>query len=74
MSSQTLSSKQQRELSKNLTSFLSLYKHISDSYIIEFFSEDLWETLPSRWQQALSDLSPPQIADLLLDRGNVNRR
>lgn len=73
MSSPTLSSKQQRELSKNLTSFLSLYKHISDSYIIEFFSEDLWETLPSRWQQALSDLSPPQIADLLLDRGNVNR-
>ncbi|XP_055781839.1 protein RRNAD1 [Salvelinus fontinalis] len=73
MCSPTLSAEQQRELARNLTYFLSTYKHISDSFIIEFFSEDLWATLPTRWQQILCDLSPPQIADLLLDRLNVNR-
>ncbi|XP_019896881.2 protein RRNAD1 isoform X2 [Esox lucius] len=39
----------------------------------EFFSENLWDTLPVKWQQVISDLTPPQIADLLLDRWNVNR-
>ncbi|XP_062321463.1 protein RRNAD1 [Osmerus eperlanus] len=73
MSSPTLSTIQTRELSRNLITFLSLYKHISDSYIIEFFSEELWETLPTNWQKALCDLSPPQISDLLLDRSNVHR-
>uniref|UniRef100_A0A4W5LQZ4 Methyltransferase like 25B n=1 Tax=Hucho hucho TaxID=62062 RepID=A0A4W5LQZ4_9TELE len=57
MCSRTLSAEQQRELARNLTYFL----------------EDLWATLPTRWQQILCDLSPPQIADLLLDRLNVNR-
>uniref|UniRef100_A0A4W5LRI8 Methyltransferase like 25B n=1 Tax=Hucho hucho TaxID=62062 RepID=A0A4W5LRI8_9TELE len=54
-------------------SYIFSVKHISDSFIIELFSEDLWATLPTRWQQILCDLSPPQIADLLLDRLNVNR-
>lgn len=34
MFSPTLSAEQQRELAKRITSFLSLYTHISDSYII----------------------------------------
>ncbi|KAM4600615.1 methyltransferase-like protein 25B isoform 2-T2 [Polymixia lowei] len=74
MSTSTLSVEQQRNLAKNLTTFLSQYKHISDSYIIEFFTEDLWDTLPIRWQQVLCDLSAPQIADLLLDPTQRVRR
>ncbi|XP_030638269.1 methyltransferase-like protein 25B [Chanos chanos] len=73
MFSPTLTEQQQRELAKRLTSFLSAYKHISDSYIIEFFTENLWQTLPVKWQEALGDLSPPQIADLLLDKHFNNR-
>ncbi|KAF4088173.1 hypothetical protein AMELA_G00079970 [Ameiurus melas] len=73
MFSVTLSEQQQKDLAKSLVSFLSRYKHISDSYIIEFFSENLWETLPEGWQKALQDLSPPQIADLLLEREMKNR-
>ncbi|XP_051999995.1 protein RRNAD1 [Xyrauchen texanus] len=65
---------EQRELARQLTSLLSTYRHISDSYIIEFFSESLWDTLPVSWQEALSDLTPPQIADLLLDRETKDRR
>ncbi|KAG9276603.1 protein RRNAD1 [Astyanax mexicanus] len=67
MFSSTFSEQQQKDLSERLISFLSRYKHISDSYIIEFFSENLWDTLPEGWQKALSDLTTPQIADLLLD-------
>ncbi|XP_056141746.1 protein RRNAD1 [Lampris incognitus] len=74
MFSPALSPEEQRGLAKNLTTFLSTYKHISDSYIIEFFSEDLWNTLPIKWQQVLCDLSPPQIAELLLDPAHRDRR
>ncbi|XP_051577934.1 protein RRNAD1 isoform X2 [Myxocyprinus asiaticus] len=65
---------EQRELARQLTSLLSTYRHISDSYIIEFFSESLWDTLPVSWQKALGDLTPPQIADLLLDKETKDRR
>ncbi|XP_028835850.1 methyltransferase-like protein 25B [Denticeps clupeoides] len=73
MLSPTLTDQQQRELARNLTYFLSQYKHISDSYIIEFFCENLWATLPIGWQETLDKLSPPQIADLLLDKNCVNK-
>ncbi|XP_023657192.1 methyltransferase-like protein 25B isoform X2 [Paramormyrops kingsleyae] len=72
--SRTLSAEQQRQLAGDLTAFLSQYKYISDSYVIEFFSEDLWSKLPLSWQDALHDLSAPQIADLLLDRTITQRR
>ncbi|KAL6488553.1 hypothetical protein MHYP_G00022940 [Metynnis hypsauchen] len=73
MMSATFSEQQQKDLAKRITSLLSRYKHISDSYIIEFFSENLWETLPEGWQRALSDLTAPQVADLLLDKDISNR-
>lgn len=55
-----------------------------DSYLIlvclfviplqEFFTEGLWHTLPNTWQLVLQDLSYQQIADLLLDAKNGDRR
>lgn len=35
----------------------------------EFFSDDLWGRLPRGWQAALGELSPPEVAALLLRRG-----
>lgn len=32
----------------------------------EFFTDSLWDTLPSSWQEALDELKPPQLATLLL--------
>lgn len=32
----------------------------------EFFTDNLWATLPRSWQEALDGLSPPQLATLLL--------
>uniref|UniRef100_A0A3P9L3X5 Ribosomal RNA adenine dimethylase domain containing 1 n=1 Tax=Oryzias latipes TaxID=8090 RepID=A0A3P9L3X5_ORYLA len=62
----SFSAEQQRELAKRITTFLSKYRHLMDSFIIEFFTEDLWHTLPNSWQPVLQDLSYPQTADLLL--------
>uniref|UniRef100_UPI0037E7A0AB methyltransferase-like protein 25B n=1 Tax=Semicossyphus pulcher TaxID=241346 RepID=UPI0037E7A0AB len=70
----SLTAEEQRELAERLTSFLSLYSHLSNSYIIEFFTEDLWHTLSSSWQPVLQDLSYPQIADLLLDAAHGDKR
>ncbi|KAG7261628.1 hypothetical protein CRUP_002881 [Coryphaenoides rupestris] len=70
----TLSWQNQRDLAANLTTFLSKYKYISDSYIIEFFTEELWEKLPASWREALCGLSFPQVADLLLDSTCQDRR
>ncbi|XP_078108178.1 methyltransferase-like protein 25B isoform X1 [Sander vitreus] len=74
MFTSSLSTEQQRDLAKRLTTFLSQYSHVSDSYIIEFFTEDLWHTLPNTWQPVLQDLSYPQIADLLLDAAHTDKR
>ncbi|XP_032367304.1 methyltransferase-like protein 25B [Etheostoma spectabile] len=74
MFTSSLSTQQQRELARRLTTFLSQYSHVSDSYIIEFFTEDLWHTLPPSWQPVLQDLSYPQIADLLLDAAHTDKR
>lgn len=70
----SLSPEQQHDLAIKVTTFLSQYSHLSDSYIIEFFTENLWQTLPSSWQSVLKDLSFPQIADLLLDATINDRR
>ncbi|TRY90429.1 hypothetical protein DNTS_018924 [Danionella cerebrum] len=69
-----ISDQQQKELASKLASLLSTYRYISDSYIIEFFSEGLWETLPVSWQEALGNLAPPKIGDLLLDKDCKDRR
>lgn len=36
------------------------------SSLQEFFTDDLWGTLPDSWQEALDELTPPQLATLLL--------
>lgn len=32
----------------------------------EFFTDNLWGTLPCSWQEALDGLNPPQLATMLL--------
>ncbi|XP_066117888.1 methyltransferase-like protein 25B isoform X2 [Saccopteryx bilineata] len=61
-----LSHEERRQLAVNLTRVLSLYGFILDAYIIEFFTDNLWSTLPCSWQEALDGLNPPQLASLLL--------
>ncbi|XP_018026025.1 methyltransferase-like protein 25B isoform X2 [Hyalella azteca] len=43
---------------------------------MEFFCEDLWSKVPKSWQDALSQLSPPQLATILQPPGasNINNK
>ncbi|XP_021517540.1 methyltransferase-like protein 25B isoform X4 [Meriones unguiculatus] len=66
VSAHGLSYEERRQLAVNLTRVLALYRSILDAYIIEFFTDSLWGTLPKSWQEALDGLSPPQLATLLL--------
>ncbi|XP_075419643.1 methyltransferase-like protein 25B isoform X2 [Tenrec ecaudatus] len=66
VSARGLSPEQRRQLAVKLTRVLALYRSILDAYIIEFFTDNLWGTLPGSWQEALDRLSPPQLATLLL--------
>ncbi|KAG8450024.1 hypothetical protein GDO86_016636 [Hymenochirus boettgeri] len=70
----TLTLTQQKQLAANITQVLSVYGFIADSYIIEFFTNRLWEKLPHSWREALSDLPPPYLADQLLSKENGNKR
>ncbi|CAH2327093.1 RRNAD1 isoform X1 [Pelobates cultripes] len=63
---QSLSLSQLKQLAVDITRVLSIYGFITDSYIIEFFTNNLWETLPVSWREALSNLSSPQLADQLM--------
>uniref|UniRef100_A0A2K5EVE1 Methyltransferase like 25B n=1 Tax=Aotus nancymaae TaxID=37293 RepID=A0A2K5EVE1_AOTNA len=66
ISARGLSHEGRRQLAVNLTRVLALYRPILDAYIIEFFTDNLWDTLPCSWQEALDGLNPPQLATLLL--------
>ncbi|XP_066465189.1 methyltransferase-like protein 25B isoform X2 [Eleutherodactylus coqui] len=65
------SMEQNKKLAADILRVLSLYGYITDSYIIEFFSDNLWETLPESWRLALSDLTAPELADQLLSNRNT---
>uniref|UniRef100_A0A7N4NFI8 Methyltransferase like 25B n=1 Tax=Sarcophilus harrisii TaxID=9305 RepID=A0A7N4NFI8_SARHA len=56
-----------KQLAVDLTRVLPLYGFILDAYIIEFFTDCLWEKLPSSWQEVLDGLTPPQISTMLLE-------
>ncbi|XP_058016104.1 methyltransferase-like protein 25B isoform X3 [Ahaetulla prasina] len=60
---------QQKRLAASLVRVLALYRPLTDAYVIEFFSDDLWGRLPRGWQAALGELSPPEVAALLLRKG-----
>ncbi|XP_077114272.1 methyltransferase-like protein 25B isoform X4 [Ranitomeya variabilis] len=62
---------QNKLLAVNISRVLSVYGHITDSYIIEFFTDNLWDTLPESWRIALSDLTAPELAHLLLSNSNT---
>ncbi|XP_008851620.1 protein RRNAD1 isoform X2 [Nannospalax galili] len=66
VSARGLSIEERKQLAVNLIRVLERYRSILDAYIIEFFTDSLWGTLPRSWQEALDGLSSPQLATLLL--------
>ena len=44
---------------------LRTYEWLINSFVLDFFYEKHWETLPRCWQEFLADLSPGELADWL---------
>ncbi|GCB81469.1 hypothetical protein scyTo_0022512 [Scyliorhinus torazame] len=60
---------QQKQRAAAIVRLLSSYSHLLDTYVVEFFSENLWEKVPRSWQATLSNLTSPQLSTLLLEQG-----
>ncbi|KAL5467219.1 hypothetical protein EMCRGX_G031419 [Ephydatia muelleri] len=50
-----------------LTQFLSQYHWLTDSYVIEFFVENHWNKLPSKWREVLDKTSLAEIYKIFLN-------
>ncbi|KAG8237263.1 hypothetical protein J437_LFUL011293 [Ladona fulva] len=48
------------------------YSWLIDSYVLDFFTEDLWGKIPSNWQDVLEDLEPQELG-LWLDQNKIPR-
>uniref|UniRef100_A0A7M4EK87 Methyltransferase like 25B n=1 Tax=Crocodylus porosus TaxID=8502 RepID=A0A7M4EK87_CROPO len=60
----------EQQLAASIARVLSHYRFLLDSFVIEFFTNDQWATLPPSWQDVLADLPSPQLAALLLEKAN----
>ncbi|XP_033211699.1 protein RRNAD1 [Belonocnema kinseyi] len=45
---------------------LDIYGWLLDSYIVDFFLEDLWNKLPGEWQNTLDVVSPQELGKWIL--------
>ncbi|KAJ6652412.1 hypothetical protein lerEdw1_011530 [Lerista edwardsae] len=61
---------EQQRWAAGIVRVLSLYGFLADAYVLEFFTDELWRTLPRAWQAALAQLPPPALAALLLRRSS----
>ncbi|XP_019375200.1 PREDICTED: protein RRNAD1 [Gavialis gangeticus] len=61
----------EQQLAASIARVLSRYHFLLDSFVIEFFTNDQWATLPPSWQDVLADLPSPQLAALLLEKANL---
>ena len=57
-----------KSIKKRLDSSLKLLEHyewLINSFVLDFFHEGHWQTLPYSWQTFLENISPSQLADWL---------
>ncbi len=46
--------------------FIKKYNWLADSFVIDFFTENIWETkVPQSWKEALETAKPSDLANLL---------
>lgn len=51
---------------KQIFRVLDVYGWLLDSYIVDFFLEDLWSKLPGGWQSTLDSVSPVELGKWIL--------
>ncbi|XP_066983035.1 methyltransferase-like protein 25B [Macrobrachium rosenbergii] len=56
-----------KEFLKNSVKFVEMYRSLLDTYVLDFFTEDLWNHIKPGWREVLIELTPSQLADFLCD-------
>lgn len=51
---------------KQIFRVLDIYGWLLDSYIVDFFLEDLWSKLPGKWQNILDSVTPRELGKWIL--------
>ncbi|XP_072050688.1 methyltransferase-like protein 25B [Amphiura filiformis] len=58
---------QLQEYARQLLVFINEYEWLTHAYVVEFFKKNHWSNLPVKWQQCLLGLTPPEIAESVMD-------
>lgn len=54
-----------REFTNSAVKFLDHYRSLLDTYVLDFFTEDLWSQLNPKWRAVLELLTPLELANFL---------
>ena len=41
------------------------YQWLADSFVLDFFTQTIWEKIPNSWKEALENAKPSDLANLL---------
>ncbi|XP_069957624.1 uncharacterized protein [Cherax quadricarinatus] len=63
-----------KNFTKSAVKFLDMYRSLLDTYVLDFFTEDLWFQLNPQWTVILETLTPCQLADFLCRDAALKQR
>ncbi|XP_042203507.1 protein RRNAD1-like [Homarus americanus] len=63
-----------KDFTKSAVMFLDLYRNLLDTYVLDFFTEDLWSRLNPEWATVLDTLTPCELADFLSRDGALKQK
>uniref|UniRef100_A0A0P4VW58 Methyltransferase domain-containing protein n=1 Tax=Scylla olivacea TaxID=85551 RepID=A0A0P4VW58_SCYOL len=62
-----------RNYTSQAVQLLDLNRNILDSYVLDFFTEDLWSRLNPKWTAVLDKFSPGDLASLLQNGASIKQ-
>ncbi|XP_047468711.1 methyltransferase-like protein 25B [Penaeus chinensis] len=54
-----------KDFTRNAIKLLDLYRHLLDTYVLDFFTRDLWSKLNPSWREVLDTITSRNLADFL---------
>ncbi|XP_045611979.2 methyltransferase-like protein 25B isoform X1 [Procambarus clarkii] len=54
-----------KDFTRSAVKFLDMYRNLLDTYVLDFFTEDLWSLLNPQWTVILDTLTPCDLANFL---------
>ncbi|KAG0720629.1 Protein RRNAD1 [Chionoecetes opilio] len=62
------------DYARQAVTLLDIHRSVVDSYVLDFFSEDLWSRLNPKWTSVLETLSPGDLASFLQQGGSIKQK